>query len=291
MQDFETPSWLDRREYPFRPRHFETAEGVIHYIDEGSGPPLIWVHGTPSWSFEFRKLIGFFSSRYRCLALDHLGFGQSDKPPEADYRIQAHAHRFRMWVQHLQLEQAAGLVVHDVGGPIAMDWALQNPEAIGSIAIMNSWMWDFTDHPAFKKLRRILTMPWTPWLYRYLNFSPRVLIPQSFADASRLHTATHQHYRKPFPRPRDRHGPWGIARGLLKEQAFFEDLHQRSSALRQTAASLIWGRADPLLPDDFIDRWVAIWPHLSVASLKDCGHFPGEEQPQAVQKALDAFLS
>ena len=86
-----TPEWLDRREYPFESRRVEVDGGRLHYVDEGQGPPVVMVHGTPTWSFLYRHLIKALRERYRCLAPDHLGFGLSDRPPGWSYRPEAHA--------------------------------------------------------------------------------------------------------------------------------------------------------------------------------------------------------
>jgi haloalkane dehalogenase len=72
--------WLDREEYPFGAHFFETPAGRIHYVDEGEGPPVLMVHGTPTWSFLYRRLIKDLSRDHRVIAVDNLGFGLSDKP-------------------------------------------------------------------------------------------------------------------------------------------------------------------------------------------------------------------
>ena len=75
------PAWLDRAEYPFAPRWLDLPAGRMHYVDEGQGRPIVFVHGTPDWSFVWRHLIKALRPRYRCIAPDNLGFGLSDKPP------------------------------------------------------------------------------------------------------------------------------------------------------------------------------------------------------------------
>ena len=73
-------SWLNRDEYPFASHYFQTAAGRLHYVDEGQGAPIVMVHGNPTWSFLYRHLIKQLRTDYRCVAVDHLGFGLSDKP-------------------------------------------------------------------------------------------------------------------------------------------------------------------------------------------------------------------
>ena len=87
------PEWLDREEYPFEPHFFKTPAGKMQYVDEGSGEPIVFVHGNPAWSFEFRRLIKEFSRTNRCVAPDLIGFGLSDKPAEWSYLPAEHAKR------------------------------------------------------------------------------------------------------------------------------------------------------------------------------------------------------
>ena len=73
-------SWLDQKEYPFNSNYFNVNGHQMHYIDEGQGETILFIHGTPSWSFDFRNVIKSLSKNYRCIAIDHVGFGLSDKP-------------------------------------------------------------------------------------------------------------------------------------------------------------------------------------------------------------------
>ena len=78
MTDKTRPGWLDGNEYPFRDHYFTTPQGDMHYVDEGSGDPIVFVPGNPSWSFEAREMIKALSGQFRCIAVDHIGFGLSD---------------------------------------------------------------------------------------------------------------------------------------------------------------------------------------------------------------------
>ena len=152
--------WLDRAEYPFAPRFCSVGEAGqrLHYIDEGEGEPIVFSHGTPTWSFEWRHLVRGLSSAgegsARCIAVDHLGFGLSDRPRDASYSPEAHAERFRAFLDARGLDQIT-LVVHDFGGPNALAAALAAPERIERLVIINSWMWSFDDDPKMKRLARL----------------------------------------------------------------------------------------------------------------------------------------
>ena len=150
-----TPRWLDREAFPFRSRWMEIPAGRMHYIDEGRGPPILFVHGTPTWSFEWRHLVRALREGYRCVAVDHLGFGLSDRPRSAAYTLEGHAERLRAFVERLGLAQLT-LVAHDFGGPIALPLAEEVPSRIARLVVINSWMWSLTDDPEMRRRGRII---------------------------------------------------------------------------------------------------------------------------------------
>src|SRR5688572_2182527 len=119
------PPWLDRDAYPFHLRRAAVPGGELSYLDEGAGPAVLFAHGTPTWSFEWRHLVRALAPTHRCIAPDHLGFGLSARPDGADYSPEAHARRFAAFADALDLRDVT-LVVHDYGGPIALPWALAN---------------------------------------------------------------------------------------------------------------------------------------------------------------------
>ena len=104
-------NWLDREAYPFTSRFLELDAGRMHYIDEGQGDAIVLVHGTPTWSFLYRNLIKELSKNHRCIAMDHIGFGLSDKPVGWTYRPQDHARNVQALIDHL-VNQCSMHVVH-----------------------------------------------------------------------------------------------------------------------------------------------------------------------------------
>src|SRR6478735_557643 len=136
--------WLDRTAYPFASRSVQLSEGRVHYVDEGQGEPIVFMHGTPTWSFEFRELIRQLRGSRRCIALDHLGFGLSERPATFGYRPEDHARVFVEFVERLGLRRFT-LVVHDFGGPIALPFAEAHPERILRLVVLNSFIWPVED--------------------------------------------------------------------------------------------------------------------------------------------------
>jgi pimeloyl-ACP methyl ester carboxylesterase len=160
----------------------------MHYVDEGAGEVILFVHGTPSWSFDFRNVIKELSKQNRCLAMDHIGFGLSDKPEAYDYTTKNHSKTLEKFIIDKKLNDIT-LVVHDFGGPIGLNFAIQYPERIKRLVILNSWLWSGESDPDFQKLKRVLKSPLLPFLYRFLNFSPRFVLPQSFGEKKTIETS------------------------------------------------------------------------------------------------------
>ncbi|MFO0506209.1 MAG: alpha/beta fold hydrolase, partial [Chryseotalea sp.] len=142
--------WLDKKEYPFTSKYFEINKQKLHYIDEGKGDVILFVHGTPSWSFDYRNIMLNLRNKYRCVAIDHIGFGLSDKPENYDYSTQNHCKTLEQFILEKQLNNIT-LVVHDFGGPIGLSFAINYPKLVKKLVILNSWLWSSAKDPHFIK--------------------------------------------------------------------------------------------------------------------------------------------
>ena len=282
-------TWLDKSEYPFTPRPFTINKHKVSYIDEGSGETLLFVHGTPSWSFDFRKVIKVLQNEFRCIAIDHIGFGLSDKPKEYDYSTQNHVHTLEDFILRKDLRDIT-LILHDFGGPIGMAFALKHPELIKNIAILNSWLWSAKGDPDYEKFAKILKSPLLPFLYRRLNFSPRFILPKSFGPNYKSDKKLLQHYTKPFAKPSERNGALAFARSLLNDQEWFESLWDQKGTLQTKPVLFIWGMADPIISSKNLEKFKKGFPNAEVFQLEHSGHFPQEEEPEKVIKAIRRFL-
>lgn len=298
------PDWLDRDAWPFAPRWLDLAEGRLHYVDErpadgdlggaagGAPAPLVLVHGTPTWSFEWRHVVASLRDRTRVLALDHLGFGLSDRPRTAGYRPEDHARRFGEWIAHVLPAGPLHLVVHDYGGPFALDWALDHADRLRSLTVLNSWMWPFDDDAAMRRRARLAGGTLGRLLYRYANASQRLIMPSAYGDRRALTPAIHQQYLAVFPDADSRERVlFALARGLLTSSAFYAALWARRARLADVPVQLVWGMRDSAFQPHILERWQQGVPHATATRIAHAGHWPHEEAPDAVVAALGALVA
>ena len=282
----DVPDWLDREAYPFTNRWHDS----LHYIDEGTGTPVLFVHGTPTWSFEWRHLVRALSPSYRCIAVDHLGFGLSDRPHDAEYTPEAHARRLAEFVRTLDLRELI-LVVHDYGGPIAFPLALDDVVPVKRLVILNSWMWSFEADADMRRKARIASSAFGRFLYRYANLSLRVIMPSAYGDRGKLTRAVYEQYLAPFPDAWSRGAVlWPLAYALLGSSDFYRSLWERRDRLARIPALIVWGMRDSAFQPHQLLRWRQALPSAKVVELQ-AGHWPHEEMPNEVAKELRSFLS
>jgi haloalkane dehalogenase len=284
------PSWVDRAAFPFEPHWAQLRTGRMHYVDEGNGRPVLFVHGTPTWSFEYRHLIRALSGEFRCIAPDHLGFGLSERPAGLRYSAEEHAKNLAEFAESLSLEDF-DLVVHDYGGPIGLPLALGRPGRVRRLALLNTWMWRLDDDADMRRKARIASSGLGRILYRRLNFSLRVIAPSAYGDRRKLTPEIHRQYLSVFPDPDSREMVlWALARGLLGEGDFYESLWQQRARLAGVPALIVWGMKDSAFRPHLLQRWKAALPQARVVELPNAGHWPHEEEPEAVIKAIGDFL-
>lgn len=282
----EAPTWLDRSEYPFSP-HFLTVDGGrMHYVDEGSGSTVLLVHGTPVWSFLWRRVIKELSQSHRVIAPDHIGFGLSDKPKDWSYTLAAHSANLSQLTRELDLGDVT-LVVHDFGGPIGLSNVLDQPDRFRRVVIMNTFMWRLTD-PHFTRPARLFGGRLGRMLYTRFNLSARYLVPRVFG-AHKLDPSAHAHYWKALPAGQ-RMGPWGMAREMRAAGDWLDLQWRRADALQTLPALIIWGEKDPTFRVQELERWTDLLPEAKVVRLPEVGHFIAEEVPERVSNEVREFV-
>src|SRR5690348_6493385 len=157
-------------------RDFDRAGLRLHYIDEGSGEPVILLHGNPTWSFLYRHLIEALSDSYRVIVPDHIGCGLSDKPDDSryDYTLASRVDDLELLLDRLGLDRELTLVMHDWGGIIGMTYAARHPERIARLIVWNSVAFHKPRAKSFPwALSIVRDSPLGSWLVRRLNLFVR----------------------------------------------------------------------------------------------------------------------
>lgn len=253
----------------------------LSVVDVGEGPTVLFAHGTPTWSYEWRHLIKALSATHRCVAVDHLGFGRSPRPADADYSPEAHAARFAEVVKALDLRRYT-LVVHDFGGPIALGGDLS---AVDRLVVFNSFAWPLSGAGV-----GFAGSALSKWLYRALNFS-FVIAKAAWGDPKTRTPELWRTYTEVFPDADSRERVlFALAKSLGQSAPFFATLEPKLAQLRDVPAHLVWGMKDNAFTPKDLARWKRALPHATVTELAAAGHWPHEEQPDVTVRAVQAFL-
>ena len=284
-----TPDELfaDLPDFPFAPHWREFHDLRLAHLDEGDGPPVVFVHGEPTWSFLWRKVIGpVRDAGYRCIAPDLPGFGRSDKPTDIDwYTYDRHTEAVSALLEELDLRDAT-IVVHDWGGPIGLRLAVEAPERIGRIVIMDTGL--FTGHQTMSDA----------WM-AFHDFVERTEdLPVGFLVRGACRRdpgeAVIAAYEVPFPNVAAKAGAraFPLILPLSPEQPGAAEGQRVLEALRaDTRPKLIlWADSDPVLTLETGERFAAaIGSEISHVIAK-AGHFLQEDAGHRIGELVAGWL-
>lgn len=277
--DFEP----DRELFPFASRFYESPVGRIHYVDEGSGPPLLLLHGNPTWSFLYRKIVPLLRDDFRCVAVDYPGFGLSDRPDGYGYTPEEHARVVGALVDHLDLDGFL-VMVQDWGGPIGFDVAVPRAERVRGIVHGNTWFWP-VDALGLKIFPRIMS---TSFMQRQIlekNFFVEKIMPRGVVHP--LSQTVMDHYRGAQPTPEARAGVAEFPRQILKARPMLERLQRDvPRVLGQKPVVFVWGRKDLAFRlRDALPKARAAFADHQVVEL-DASHYIQEDAPVEIATAI-----
>ena len=284
-------------DYPFESHFLALGRERMHFVDEGprSAPVTVMVHGNPTWSFYFRRLILGLRYRYRCIALDHIGMGLSSRPSDGRYEFSL-AQRVSDLETLLNLQVPDGpltLILHDWGGLIGMSYAARHPERIGRLVLLNTGA--FT-------LPRAAGVPWQIRAFRSpIGHLLAVELNAFCQGAARLcsNQGLSAEIRRAYLAP---YTTWSDRQAVLR---FVQDIpidardpgyplvQQVESAYSQFAATptlLLWGMKDFVFTGKFLQRFCELLPHAAVHRFPDAGHYLLEDEPTHVLARVAAFL-
>jgi cis-3-alkyl-4-acyloxetan-2-one decarboxylase len=285
--------------HPSTPRSVEIGGHRMAYVDEGSGPPVLLVHGNPTWSFYWRRLLATLpAAGLRAIAPDHVGMGRSDKPGPADYphTLRRRVDDLSAFVDSLELDEPISLVVHDWGGPIALSWAVENLERLDRLVLLNTAAFPL---PAGHRI------PWTLQAARLPVVGDVAVRGLGAFSRGALVLGTGRHWLPsearrgllaPYDRPAHRVAVHAFVRDIPTGPAdpahpVLVRLAERLPALDALPIQVWWGMRDPVFDARILAELEARLPHADVHRLPDAGHYVLEDAADEIVPAATEFLA
>jgi len=281
------PEWVDDELFPFVSQFVELNGNVVHYVDEGSGPILLMLHGNPVWSFVYREVIVALRDRFRCIALDFPGFGLSTGAPSYRYLAQDHAELLVSFLDHLGLSHVT-LVGHNWGGPFGLYAAQQRPGTFERLILSNTWAWPLNGDLSSEVFSRGMGNPVGRALIRRLDLLTKYFIPSAHKRRT-LSESEKAHYREAMPTPERRHPAAVLPGELVGAREFFAGLAERLSDLGALPTLILWADADQIFTDRYRQRLEAAFPNHTTTVLRGVGHFGQSDAPAEFSEAIETW--
>jgi len=284
--------------FPFKRNYLDRNGQQYHYLNEGTGEPVVMVHGNPSWSFYYRNLVSALSTNYQCIVPDHIGCGLSDKPDDNDYdyTLTSRIDDLEALLEHLDIKENITLVVHDWGGMIGMGYAARYPERVKRLVILNTAAFHLPLSKAF---------PLPLWICR--NTVVGTFLVRGFNAFSSIASivgvrrkAMSQDVRRAYV------SPFNSWRNRISTLRFVQDIPLKpedrnyqlvsdisdSLAKFSTVPTLIcWGLKDFVFDKHFLAQWKQRMPHAQVNEFDDCGHYILEDASDEVIGLITDFMT
>jgi haloalkane dehalogenase len=258
----------------------------MHYIDEGAGDPVLLLHGEPTWAFLYRKIILQLVGSARCVAPDYFGFGRSDKPTDRGwYSYDRHSESIAHFVRELDLQNIT-VVVQDWGGPIGFRFAVENPERVARLVVMNTGIG--------------ARAPNDEWL-RFRAFMRRVdteIVPGQLVRLSLVQPTTDEAiagYDAPFPVPESRIGvvqfPELVATSADHPSAPTMLAVREQLRTFDRPALVLFGDSDPIFSRRAAEVMAELLPGAELdPPVAGAGHFLQEDQGTWIGERIARFL-
>ncbi|MDR0184585.1 alpha/beta fold hydrolase [Lysobacter arvi] len=286
-------------DYPFTPQRYEVRPGIaMRYLDEGprDGEVVVMLHGNPSWSFYWRKLVLGLRDRYRCIVPDHVGMGLSDKPTEDRYRytLQSRIDDVEALLEHLGIDGDVTLAVHDWGGGIGFGWGLKHSARIRRLIVTNTGSFPL---PASKPLPKSLKFGRDSGLGTLLirgfnafsSVASYVGVEKKMpADVRRAYVAPYDSWANRIATSRfvqdiplgEGDAAWPLVQAMGRKLPEYAD----------RPAFIAWGLRDFVFDRHFLKGFTDALPGAQVHAFEDAGHYVMEDKADVLVPRMRAFL-
>jgi pimeloyl-ACP methyl ester carboxylesterase len=284
--------------YPFTGQRLDVRGHSMHYLDEGpsDAPLVLMLHGNPSWSFYYRKLVLALRDQYRCIVPDHIGCGLSDKPDAQtyDYHLASRIEDIETLLDHVDPKRPVILVVHDWGGMIGMSWAVRHPERVAGLVILNTAAFPL---PADKRMPVALSLTRNTalgsWLVLQLNAFAGMAARVGFKK--KVSKEVREAYTAPYDSPANRIATLRFVQDipLQENDPGFDILLKTAEHLHlfsKLPCLIAWGEKDFVFDHSFLQEWLKIYPQAEVHRFADCGHYILEDGGDALIDTIRNFI-
>ncbi|MEU8411899.1 alpha/beta fold hydrolase [Amycolatopsis japonica] len=272
------PSWVDDNLFPFESRFVDIDGNTVHYVDEGSGPTLLFLHGNPTWSFLWRDVIRALREDFRCVALDYPGFGLSTPKPGYRYWPEEHADVVTAFVDALGLEDVT-LVGQDWGGLIGLATVQRRTGVFTRLVLANTWAWPVNGVFHFEYFSRIFGGPPGRFLARRLNFVVNMFVP--LGHRRRKPTALEMaHYRRPMDIPERRRASAMFPHRVLASRAFFAEIEAGLPGIAHFPTLIVWGDKDIAFRPQERERLEATFTDHTTVIVEGAGTYVESDAPE-----------
>ena len=298
----ESSGKMVRHDFQYESKYVSVNGSKMHFVDTGgTGAPMLLIHGQPTWSYLWRNVIPSLEQNHRVIAVDLIGFGQSDKP-NINYTIEEHAVYLQGFIEALELNNLT-LVLHDWGGFLGLDFAARNPERISGLALMETIIPSeksmlptvSRDDKNLTGFTKILALLSTPGIGEKMIFEDNMFIEQILPSTIKggLSEDVMNAYRQPFAKGKNRLPMLQFPR----EVGIFGDASNYTVSAKEQFTRYLTSTDIPALlltfsPGALVQKEKAMWfkhnvKNATLVHIGEAVHYVQEEHPEKIGQAIN----
>lgn len=283
--------------YPFAGSYLNLDGISLHYLDEGSGDPVVMLHGNPTWSFYYRNLVLGLRQQCRVIVPDHVGCGLSDKPDDKryEYSLERRVKDLEALIDHLKIDGPMTLVMHDWGGMIGMAYAVHHPERVARLVLLNTAAFHL---PETKKL------PPSLWVCRNTKLDDFLVrrsglfcrLVTRWGCCSPMPERVREGYLSPHRSGEMRLAHLRFVQDIPlqptdRSYALVSEVQERLPTFRQTPTLILWGDKDFVFDHHFLAVWQKTLPEAEVHRFPNAGHLVLEDAGEEILPLIQQFFA